>query len=142
VEGQKRLGPLLERLIEGRVLWLFLSHRCHGRRLCQIALAAGVLIHLLTLGTSTTGVYGAGHSVLIEDLLFVFGLLSYLMRRFDFQAAPLIVGQILVPMVEQGLTIRQTEWSKLFTRPLSNSLMAVSVLFLVVPPLCKTLALR
>jgi putative tricarboxylic transport membrane protein len=63
------------------------------------------------------------------------------MRRFDFPAAPLIVGLILAPMAEQSmrqaLTISQGEWSTFFTRPLSGSLMAVSVLLLIVPPLFK-----
>jgi putative tricarboxylic transport membrane protein len=63
------------------------------------------------------------------------------MRRFDFPAAPLIVGLILAPMAEQSmrqaLTISQGEWSTFFTRPLSGSLMAVAALLLVVPPLFK-----
>jgi putative tricarboxylic transport membrane protein len=73
--------------------------------------------------------------------LFVFGLLGYIMRRFDFPAAPLIVGLILAPLGEQSmrqaLTISQGEWSTFFTRPLSGSLMAVAALLLIVPPLYK-----
>jgi putative tricarboxylic transport membrane protein len=76
-------------------------------------------------------------------MLFVFGLLGYLMRRFDFPAAPLIVGLILAPMAEQSmrqaLTISQGEWSTFFTRPLSGSLMAVSLLLLVAPTLWRKL---
>jgi putative tricarboxylic transport membrane protein len=63
------------------------------------------------------------------------------MRRFDFPAAPLIVGLILAPMAEQSmrqaLTISQGEWSTFFTRPLSGSLMAISVLLLVAPTLWR-----
>jgi putative tricarboxylic transport membrane protein len=98
-------------------------------------LYAGIIV------ISTAGVYGAGNSVFNVGLLFVFGLLGYLMRRFDFPAAPLIVGLILAPMAEQSmrqaLTISQGEWSTFFTRPLSGSLMAVSVLLVVAPALWK-----
>jgi putative tricarboxylic transport membrane protein len=98
-------------------------------------LYAGIIV------ISTAGVYGAGNSVFNVGLLFVFGLLGYLMRRFDFPAAPLIVGLILAPLAEQSmrqaLTISQGEWSTFFTRPLSGSLMAVAALLLVVPPLYK-----
>jgi putative tricarboxylic transport membrane protein len=98
-------------------------------------LYAGIIV------ISTAGVYGAGNSVFNVGLLFVFGLLGYLMRRFDFPAAPLIVGLILAPMAEQSmrqaLTISQGEWSTFFTRPLSGSLMAVAALLLIVPPLWK-----
>jgi putative tricarboxylic transport membrane protein len=98
-------------------------------------LYAGIIV------ISTAGVYGAGNSVFNVGLLFVFGLLGYVMRRFDFPAAPLIVGLILAPMAEQSmrqaLTISQGEWSTFFTRPLSGSLMAVSVLLVVAPALWK-----
>ena len=98
-------------------------------------LYAGIIV------ISTAGVYGAGNSVFNVGLLFAFGLMGYAMRRFDFPAAPLIVGLILAPMAEQSmrqaLTISQGEWSTFFTRPLSGSLMAVAALLLIVPPLWK-----
>ena len=98
-------------------------------------LYAGIIV------ISTAGVYGAGNSVFNVGMLFLFGLLGYLMRRFDFPAAPLIVGLILAPMAEQSmrqaLTISQGEWSTFFTRPLSGSLMAISVLLLVAPSLWR-----
>jgi putative tricarboxylic transport membrane protein len=98
-------------------------------------LYAGIIV------ISTAGVYGAGNSVFNVGLLFVFGLLGYIMRRFDFPAAPLIVGLILAPLGEQSmrqaLTISQGEWSTFFTRPLSGGLMAVAALLLIVPPLWK-----
>ena len=98
-------------------------------------LYAGIIV------ISTAGVYGAGNSVFNVGLLFVFGLLGYIMRRFDFPAAPLIVGLILAPLGEQSmrqaLTISQGDWSTFFTRPLSGSLMAVSVLLLVAPAIWR-----
>ena len=100
-------------------------------------LYAGIIV------ISTAGVYGAGNSVFNVGLLFVFGLLGYIMRRFDFPAAPLIVGLILAPLGEQSmrqaLTISQGDWSTFFTRPLAGSLMAVAALLLIVPPLYKAL---
>ena len=100
-------------------------------------LYAGIIV------ISTAGVYGAGNSVFNVGLLFAFGLVGYAMRRFDFPAAPLIVGLILAPMAEQSmrqaLTISQGDWSTFFTRPLAGSLMAVAALLLIVPPLYKAL---
>jgi putative tricarboxylic transport membrane protein len=79
-------------------------------------------------------------------LLFVFGLLGYIMRRFDFPAAPLIVGLILAPLGEQSmrqaLTISQGEWSTFFTRPLSGGLMLVAALLLVAPTLWRQFGRR
>ena len=94
-------------------------------------LYAGIIV------ISTAGVYGAGNSVFNVGLLFVFGLIGYAMRRFDFPAAPLIVGLILAPMAEQSmrqaLTISMGDWSTFVVRPLSASLLGVAALLLTVP---------
>ena len=92
---------------------------------------------------STAGVYGAGNSVFNVGLLFAFGLIGYTMRRFDFPAAPLIVGLILAPMAEQSmrqaLTISMGDWTTFVTRPLSGSLLGIAVLLLAGPPLWRSL---
>ena len=98
-------------------------------------LYAGIIV------ISTAGVYGAGNSIFNVGLLFVFGLIGYAMRRFDFPAAPLIVGLILAPMAEQSmrqaLTISMGHWSTFLTRPLSGSLLAIAALLLIAPPLWR-----
>jgi putative tricarboxylic transport membrane protein len=98
-------------------------------------LYAGIIV------VSVAGVYGAGNSVFNVGLLFVFGVLGFFMKRLDFPAAPLIVGLILAPMAEQSmrqaLTISQGEWSTFVTRPLSGTLLGVSVLLVVLPPLWR-----
>lgn len=98
-------------------------------------LYAGIIV------ISTAGVYGAGNSVFNVGLLFVFGLIGYVMRRFDFPAAPLIVGLILAPMAEQSmrqaLTISMGDWSTFITRPLSGGLLAISACLLMGPGLWR-----
>jgi putative tricarboxylic transport membrane protein len=98
-------------------------------------LYAGIIV------VSTAGVYGAGNSVFNVGLLFVFGLMGYVMRRFDFPVAPLIVGLILAPMAEQSmrqaLTISMGDWSTFVTRPLSGAILAVAALLLIAPPLWR-----
>jgi len=103
-------------------------------------LYAGIIV------ISTAGVYGAGNSVFNVGLLYVFGLIGYAMRRFDFPAAPLIVGLILAPMAEQSmrqaLTISMGEWSTFVTRPLSASLLAIAALLLIGPALWRKVRSR
>ena len=103
-------------------------------------LYAGIIV------ISTAGVYGAGNSVFNVGLLFAFGLVGYAMRRFDFPAAPLIVGLILAPMAEQSmrqaLTISAGDWSTFLTRPLSASLLTVATLLLIAPPLWRKYSQR
>ncbi len=103
-------------------------------------LYAGIIV------ISTAGVYGAGNSIFNVGLLFAFGLIGYAMRRFDFPAAPLIVGLILAPMAEQSmrqaLTISMGNWTTFITRPLSGSLLAIAALLLIAPPLWRKIRNR
>jgi len=98
-------------------------------------LYAGIIV------ISVVGVYGAGNSVFNVGLLFVFGLMGFFMKRFDFPAAPLIVGLILGPMAEQSLrqalTISQGQWSTFISRPLSASLLLIALGLLVLPRLIR-----
>ena len=95
---------------------------------------------------SVAGVYGTSNSVFDVGLLFFFGLLGFGMRRFDFPAAPMIIGLILGPMAEQSmrqaLTISQGSWSTFFTRPISGTLMVVAIALLVVPNVLRILRAR
>jgi putative tricarboxylic transport membrane protein len=88
---------------------------------------------------ATVGVYGASNSLFDVGLLYVFGALGYAMRRFDFPVAPLVVGLILGPMMEQSmrqaLIISQGQWTTFATRPISATLLAIAVLLVVMPTL-------
>ena len=86
---------------------------------------------------STAGVYGASSSVFDVGLLYAFGLIGFVMRRFDVPVAPLVMGLILGPMAEQSmrqaLTISAGEFSTFVTRPISGTILAIAVLMLVIP---------
>ena len=127
---------LIASLYVGNVILLVLNLPLIGLwvRLLKIPppwLYAGIIV------VSMAGVFGASNSVFDIGLLFVFGLLGYTMRRFGFPAAPLIVCMILAPMAEQSmrqaLIISQGEWSTFVTRPISGTLLAISLLLLVLP---------
>jgi len=83
----------------------------------------------------------SSNSLFDVGLLYVFGLLGYGMRRFDFPVAPLVVGLILGPMLEQSmrqaLTISQGQWSTFVTRPLSASLLAIALALMIGPVLWR-----
>jgi putative tricarboxylic transport membrane protein len=80
-------------------------------------LYAGILVF------ATIGTYGISRSVVDLLLLYAMGALGYLMRRFDFPTAPVIIGMILGPLAEQefrrAMTISQGDLTIFLTRPLS-----------------------
>jgi len=96
-------------------------------------LYAGILIF------ATVGVYGMRQSAFDLYLMLGIGLLGVLMRRFDFPAAPVIVGLILGPLAEaqmrNALSIGEGNWLIFVQRPMSLVLLIVVVGVLVVPRL-------
>jgi putative tricarboxylic transport membrane protein len=86
---------------------------------------------------ATIGTYGISQSPIDLMILYVVGGIGYLMRRFDFPTAPVIIGMILGPLAEQNLrqalTISQGDVTTFVTRPLSATLLAISLLLVLLP---------
>ena len=94
-------------------------------------LYAGILVF------ATVGTYGISRSPVDLILLYILGAMGFLMRRFDFPTAPVIIGMILGPMAEtqfrRAMTISNGDWTVFFTQPLSAVLIALAVVALVTP---------
>ncbi len=96
-------------------------------------LYAGILVF------ATIGTYGISQSPVDLVLLYLIGAMGFLMRRYDFPTAPVIIGMILGPLAEQNfrqaMTISAGDWTVFFTRPLSASILALALLALLAPKL-------
>jgi putative tricarboxylic transport membrane protein len=103
-------------------------------------LYAGILVF------ATMGVYGMRQSAFDVFLLYVIGLMGFVMRRYGFPAAPVIVGMILGPLAEEqmrrSLSISQGSWSIFFTHGISALLLGITVLVLLAPFIAKQLRKR
>ena len=59
-----------------------------------------------------------------------FGLVGYWLIKHDFEPAPLLLGMVLGPLMEENLRrallISRGDWSVFLTRPLSAVLMAIA----------------
>jgi TctA family transporter len=91
------------------------------------------------------GVYSLSNQVMDVVLTAAFGLLGYLFVKLDCEPAPLLLGFILGPMMEENLRramlISRGDWSVFVTRPLSLTLLlvaAVLLLMIVAPAVRKT----
>lgn len=98
-------------------------------------LYAGILVF------ATVGTYGIGQSVFDLALLYGIGIIGFFMRRYDFPTSPVIIGMILGPFAEQqfrrAMTISQGDMTVFLTRPISLTLIIISVLALVSPLLLR-----
>jgi len=95
---------------------------------------------------ATLGTYSLSNSVVDLIALYIIGFIGFLMRRHGFPVAPAVIGMILGPMAEsqfrRALAISQGDYSVFVTRPLSLTLLIISVLALVLPSLIGMLARR
>ena len=66
----------------------------------------------------------------------LFGVVGYVFVKLGCEPAPLLLGFILGPMMEENLRrallLSRGDWSVFVTRPLSASLLAAGVLLLVI----------
>jgi putative tricarboxylic transport membrane protein len=71
------------------------------------------------------------------SMLAGFGVLGFLMRRFDYPIAPVVVGLILGPVAEsqlrRALAISLGDPLVLFQSPLSATLLGIAFIALVAP---------
>ncbi|MGN7868477.1 tripartite tricarboxylate transporter permease [Paracoccus sp. 22332] len=101
-------------------------------------LYAGILVF------ACMGTIAANPSVVELVMLVAFGILGFVMRRYDYRIAPVVVGLILGPMADSALR-RSLQMSLgdpmiLLQHPGSATMIAIAVLALVAPFLFKSLA--
>jgi putative tricarboxylic transport membrane protein len=103
-------------------------------------LYAGILIF------ATLGAYGLRNSWFDLLLLYIIGLIGFLMRRYDIPVAPVIVGMILGPLAEsqfrRALAISQGDPSIFVTQPIAATVLALAALTVVAPPLWRRFGRR
>ena len=95
------------------------------------------VLYPVILALCVVGVYSQSNSLDDVAIMAVFGILGYFMKRYDFPAAPLILGLVLEPLFEnalrQSLTLSHGSVAIFFTRPVCATLLAVTAAFIIVP---------
>jgi putative tricarboxylic transport membrane protein len=67
----------------------------------------------------------------------IFGIVGYFMRRYDLPSPPMILGLILGPLAEKyfmtSMIGAENDFSIFFRRPVSGSIMVISIALLIMP---------
>ena len=97
------------------------------------------LIFLLTL----IGSYTLNNNIWDPAIMIIFGVLGYLMKKFDYEPAPLIMALVLGPMFEnafrQSLIISGGSFMVFFSSPVSAAFLLSSIFILISPLFLKLL---
>jgi putative tricarboxylic transport membrane protein len=83
------------------------------------------------------GAYSINYSTMDILIMIVFGIVGYLMKKFQYEGAPLVLAYVLGPMLEmalrQSLTMSDGQFSIFFTRPISALGIVVAILLVLSP---------
>jgi putative tricarboxylic transport membrane protein len=95
-----------------------------------------VYLYPLIIVFCILGVYEVSHSIVDVWIMLIMGVVGYLLRKFDFDPAPLVLGLVIAPTLElslrQSLVMSNGDWLIFLRRPISASLVLVAVVLLAV----------
>ena len=81
------------------------------------------------------GAYAVNNSTIEISLMLLFGVLGYLMRKFEFEGAPLVLAFVLSPMMEnalrQSLILSGGSFDIFFLRPISSGCLILAAFLLL-----------
>jgi putative tricarboxylic transport membrane protein len=107
------------------------------------------LLYPAILVFSVLGVYAVNRSTVDVWILVVMGALGYLLRKLEFETAPIVLGVVLGPMMElslrQALAVSGGRYDIFLTRPIAAVLLGVGAVLLLLalrPVLTRTLGWR
>jgi putative tricarboxylic transport membrane protein len=133
---------LIASLYIGNVLLLVLNLPLIGIWVRVLAIPKPLLYGGI-LVFATMGAYSLHQSAVDLMMLYVFGLLGFAMRRWDFPVAPAVIGLILGPLAEsqfrRALAISQGDPSVFLTSPLAATILAITAALLALPWVARRL---
>jgi putative tricarboxylic transport membrane protein len=81
------------------------------------------------------GSYSINNNIVDVIIMIIFGIVGYILKKFDYEAAPLMLAFILGPMLEksfrQSLIMSDGKFSIFFIKPISAAALSIGVLVLV-----------
>jgi putative tricarboxylic transport membrane protein len=81
------------------------------------------------------GVYAVNGSIVDVWIMIVMGALGYLLRKFDFETAPIVLGVVLAPMLEmsfrQSLAMSSGSYAIFINRPIAATMLGCGLALLL-----------
>jgi len=118
----------------GNVILLVLNLPLIGVWVKMLKIPYSILFGLI-LTFMVVGAYGVENSAFDVFIMLLFGVLGYLLKKFDFPMAPLVLTLILGPTMERSLRrsmeMSQGDFSILFSSPLAIAMFALAAIVLI-----------
>jgi putative tricarboxylic transport membrane protein len=144
-ESPEVFWGLVASLYVGNVMLLVLNLPLIGLWVKILKIPYHLLFSLILL-LCVIGSYITNNNPYDIIIMGVFGLIGYLMKKFNYEAAPLVLSLVLGPMMEKAfqrsLMISEGGFGIFFTRPISSSFLIVALLILLSPLFLKKKRIR
>lgn len=93
------------------------------------------LLFPVVLLISVVGAYTVNNNLWDVGVMFLFGVMGYLMKKLDIPMAPIVLTFVLGKMMEssllQSLTILHGNFFAIFERPIAGAILSISILILL-----------
>ena len=84
---------------------------------------------------ATVGAFGISNSMVDVWVMFAFGLIGYVMKKFDYPIAPLIIALVLGELAEislrRGMRMADYDLSEFLFRPIGGTILVVTIITLL-----------
>jgi len=118
----------------GNVMLLLLNLPLIGLWVKVLRIPSKILFPLIAF-FCIIGTYSVKNSTFDVALMLIFGVMGYLMRKYNYEPAPLVLAFVLGPLVENSfrlsLLISEGNFSIFFTRPIAAGGMIVTFLLFI-----------
>jgi putative tricarboxylic transport membrane protein len=135
-ENPEFVWGLIASMYVGNVMLLILNLPMIGIWVQLLRIPYNIIVPAI-LTIALTGIYATETTIFDLWVTLAFGLIGYLMRKLDFPLAPIVLAVVLTPMIEtslkQSLVLSNGSFAVFFTRPISATLIALGLLFLLLP---------
>ena len=103
----------------------------------QILRIPDKILYPLIILFCLVGAFSINNSVFDIGVMVLFGVIGYLLKKFDYEAAPLILGFVLGPMFEvnlrRSLLMSQGDFSIFVQRPIALTALIICVVMIALP---------
>ena len=135
-QNPKVFWGIVASMYVGNIMLLVLNMPLIGMWV-QVLKAPYKILFPLILMFCIVGVFASGNAVFDVFVMIGTGLLGYLMRKFGYEAAPLVLAFVLGPMLEnnlrKSLILSQGSFEIFVVRPISVACLAIAVFLLIAP---------
>jgi putative tricarboxylic transport membrane protein len=141
-DNQPLFWGIITSMYIGNVLLLILNVPLIGLFVKILKVPSGIMVPLITV-ICFIGAYNVNNNVSGILIAIIFGLAGYLMRKFQYDPAPLVLAFVLGPLLEdslrQSLMLFRGDVFGVMQRPIALSLFGLTFLIFLSPLLRKRL---